>query len=142
MLGDEILPQDYWINLPVKNLKKSKKFFEKIGFSAKENYVNDTNNVQLTIGEKEVYIMLFENPIFKGFSGNNITNTKKSSEVLFSIAVETKKEVDEIFKKAIANGGKSFAQPEDLDGMYGCGFCDLDGHRWNILYMDMSMMDI
>ena len=37
---------------------------------------------------------------------------------------------------------KSFTHLEDLDGMYGCGFCDLDGHRWNILYMDMSMMDI
>jgi predicted lactoylglutathione lyase len=131
------LPQDYWINLPVKNLKKSKEFFEKIGFSANENYVNNTNNVQLIIGKKEVYIMLFENPVFESFVKTNATNTEKSSEVLFSIGVETKEEVDEIFKKVLANGGKSFADPEEVDGMYGFGFCDLDGHRWNILYMDM-----
>jgi predicted lactoylglutathione lyase len=135
------LPKDYWISLPVKNLKKSKEFFEKIGFSVNENYVNGIHNVQLAIGEKEVYIMLFENHVFESFSKNNINNAEKSTEILFSIGVETKEEVDEIFKKAVANGGKSFANPENVDGMYGCGFCDLDGHRWNILYMDIAMIN-
>lgn len=134
--------QDYWINLPVKNLKKSKEFFEKIGFTANEKYVNNMNNVQLVIGEKKVYIMLFENQIFEGFSRNNVTDTAKSTEILFSIGVETKEEVDGIFKKVLANGGKSFAPPESIDGMYGCGFCDLDGHRWNLLYMDMATMNM
>lgn len=135
------MAQSCWINLPVKNLKKSKEFFEKIGFTANENYVNNTNNVQLIIGEKEISIMLFETPLFEHFTRNNATNTEKSSEVLFSIGVETKEEVDDIFKKAIDNGGESFADPEEVEGMYGCGFCDLDGHRWNVLYMDIDMMN-
>jgi predicted lactoylglutathione lyase len=137
--GDEGMPQDYWMSLPVKNLEKSKKFFETLGFSTKENNVNGIKNVQLVIGEKEVYIMLFENPIFKSFSRNNISNTLESTEILFSVGVETKEELDEIFKKAVANGGKSFTPPEEVNGMYSCGFCDLDGHRWNILYMDLTI---
>jgi predicted lactoylglutathione lyase len=123
------------MSLPVKNLKKSKEFFENIGFRAKENFVNGVSNVRLAIGDREVYIILFEELVFESFARNNVTNTAKSSEILFSIGVESKEELDEIFKKAIANGGKSFSEVEDIDGMYSCGFCDLDGHRWNILYM-------
>ncbi|MCL2114631.1 MAG: hypothetical protein FWH29_00235 [Methanobrevibacter sp.] len=133
------MPQDYWINLPVKNLKKSKEFFEKIGFVAKENFVHDMTNVQLSIGEKEVYIMLFEKDIFQHFSRTAVANTEKSAEIIFSIGVETKEEVDEIYEKAIANGGKSFAPPENIGEMYGCGFCDLDDHRWNILYVEKAI---
>ena len=133
---------DYWISLPVKNLKKSKKFFENIGFSVKENDVGSIKNLRLAIGEKEVYIILFENHVFEGYSGPTATTTEKSSEILFSIGVETKEEVNEIFEKAIANGGKSFQKPKTIDGMYSCGFCDLDDHRWNILYMDIAMRNI
>ena len=121
------MPQDYWISLPVKNLKKSKEFFDKIGFTANEKLVNGMNNVQLVIGDKEVYIMLFETPIFEYFSRAPVADTSNSAEIIFSIGVETKEEVDEIFAKAIANGGKSFAKPENIEGMYSCGFCDLDG---------------
>jgi len=135
------MPQDYWMSLPVKNLKKSKEFFDKIGFTANEKFVKGMNNVQLVIGEKEVYIMLFETPIFEYFTRTTVADTNNSAEIIFSVGVESKEEVDEIFAKAIANGGKSFSKPETIEGMYGCGFCDLDNHRWNILYMDPAIMN-
>ena len=58
--------------------------------------------------------------------------------MLISVGVEKKQEVDELAKKAVAAGGTVFGQPGGNDFMYGCGFIDPDGHRWNALYMDTT----
>ncbi|WP_074727780.1 MULTISPECIES: VOC family protein [Paenibacillus] len=85
--------------------------------------------------------MLFPEPVFKNFTGNEIADPKQSSEVLFSIDAESRGEVDEIAKRAVEAGGMIFSEPAEHQGwMYGCGFADLDGHRWNALYMDMSKL--
>jgi hypothetical protein len=85
--------------------------------------------------------MLFEEQVFKSFTQHTVADTKQGNEVLFSIGAESREEVDEIAKKATEAGGIVFAKPGEKDGwLYGCGFADLDGHRWNILYMDMSKM--
>jgi predicted lactoylglutathione lyase len=61
--------------------------------------------------------------------------------VIFSLGVNTVADVDEMAKKAVGAGAKLYANPAYKDGwMYGCAFADLDGHRWNILFMDMSKM--
>lgn len=87
---------------------------------------------------------MFNEDLFQGFiGGHSITNTSQSNEVLFSIGAATPKEVDELAQKAVEAGGSLYAKPGYKDGwMYGCGFTDLDGHRWNVLYMDMSKMPI
>ena len=86
-------------------------------------------------------VMLFAENIFESFTRHAITDTKQSTEVLFSIDAESREEVDELAKKAASAGGTVFAQPGEKDGwMYGCGFADPDGHRWNVLYMDMSKL--
>jgi predicted lactoylglutathione lyase len=85
---------------------------------------------------------LFAEGLFQGFIGGHpIVNTAHSNEVLFSIGASSPAEVDAMATKAIEAGGSLYGPPAYKDGwMYGCGFCDLDGHRWNILYMDMSKM--
>ncbi len=86
-------------------------------------------------------MMLFTEPAFKTFTRNEIVNTKQGTEVLLSIDVESREEVDEMAAKAVKAGGTLYAEPGDNQGwMYGCGFADPDGHRWNVLYMDMSKM--
>lgn len=85
-------------------------------------------------------VMLFNESVFKGFTRNEITDSKQATEVLLSIDAESKKEVSEMAKKAAEAGGTVFSEPEDQGWMYGCGFADLDGHRWNVLYMDMEKM--
>ena len=85
--------------------------------------------------------MLFAEAVFKKFTGTNLVDTQQASEVLLSIDAESKEEVDAMAKKVIEAGGKLFGKPEEHQGwMYGCGFTDLDGHRWNILYMDTNKM--
>jgi len=127
--------KQFWINLPVKDVKKSKKFFGKLGFSFNPNMSDDETFVCLLAGSKDVPIMLFEESAFKGSTQNKLTNTEQSTEVLLSIDAESKKEVDTIAQKVKAAGGKVYSTSAESQGrMYGFGFIDLDGHRWNILY--------
>jgi predicted lactoylglutathione lyase len=129
----------FWINLPVKSIEKSKAFFTKLGFTFNEERTS-ANAACLMMGEKNVVCMLFDEPTFKGFiSGGELSDN--STEVLLSIDAQSKEEVDEIVVKAIAAGGSSNHKPSEMKGwMYGCVFSDLDGHRWNVLHMDMSKM--
>ena len=127
-----------WLNLPVKDVVKSKAFFTKIGFSFNEQ--QDTPHSScLLVGASNFVVMLFEESMFEGFVKNKITDTQSSSEILISIDAESREEVDEFAKKVEEAGGALFARPAENQGwMYGCAFADLDGHRWNMLYMDFS----
>ncbi|MCM3651859.1 VOC family protein [Metabacillus litoralis] len=134
------MTKQFWINLPVKDINKSKEFFMKLGFSITTPHGNG-DHAKLVIGDNNVPVMLFPESTFKRFTRNEITNTKEASEVLFSIDAKSREEVDEIAKRAEIAGGTIFGKPAENQGwMYGCGFTDLDGHRWNVLYMDMSKM--
>lgn len=134
------MTKELWINLPVKDLEKSKEFFTKLGFSFDVRY-NSDDGASLVIGDKNIVVMLFKESAFKNFTGNKIPDSKQGTEVLFSFDAESREEVDEMAEKVVIAGGTIYAEAEDNDSwMYGCGFADLDGHRWNVLYMDMSKM--
>lgn len=131
------MTKELWINLPVRDPKKAKEFFTKIGFKFNSQY----SEYAMVIGSKNIVVMLFEDSVFKKVIQNDITDTKQSNEVLFSFDGESREEVDEMAKKVRAAGGKLFSEPQENQGwMYGFAFTDLDGHRWNMLYMDMSKM--
>jgi predicted lactoylglutathione lyase len=133
--------KEFWINLPVKDVQKSKEFFIKIGFKLNPHYGNTENSTSFLIGQKSIVLMLFEESTFKGFTSTGIPNTLQFSEVLLSIDTENKEEVDEMVRIIIEAGGKSNHVPYEMQGwMYGCIFSDLDGHRWNLMYMDWSKM--
>ncbi len=133
--------KEIWLNLPVKNIKKSKEFFSKLGFEFSQGMGNTPVSACLLMGNKQVPVMLFEELQFKSFTQTEITDTKTSSEMMISLDAESREEVDEIVKKAETAGANVFGKPLEIQGwMYGCGFQDLDGHRWNVLYMDMDKM--
>ncbi|MEP6927565.1 MAG: VOC family protein [Ginsengibacter sp.] len=135
------MTKEFWINLPVKDINKSREFFIKLGFSPNPGMGNSNESASLLIGNKKIVLMLFAEPTFKNFTSNEIADTKSATEVLFSIDAESREEVDEMADKAVKAGGTIFGKPKENQGwMYGCGFADLDGHRWNVLYMDMSKM--
>lgn len=134
------MTKDIWLNLPVKNAQRSKTFFEALGFSFNEKYADNATSACLIIADKLV-VMLFENSLFRGFTQHAVSDTESGSEILISIDAESREEVDEMAKKVVAAGGTVFGQPGDNQGwMYGMGFVDLDGHRWNMVYMDWSKM--
>jgi len=129
-----------WLNLPVKNIKKSKTFFSKIGFTFNEAHDTESSTCML-VGESNFVVMLFEETQFANCIQHKVSDTSKSSEVLISIDAQSKEEVDEFAIKVLEAGGNLFAKPaENLGWMYGCGFADLDGHRWNVLYMDLCKL--
>ena len=135
------MTKEIWFNLPVKNIQKSVDFFNKIGFVKNDRFPFTDTMASFFIGEKKIVMMLFTNEVLSGFSANKIADTSAGTEVLFSLDAESKAEVDEMLKKAEAAGGTIYAKGGEKDGwMYGGGFIDLDGHRWNLLYMDFSKM--
>ncbi|KUJ60270.1 extradiol dioxygenase [Flavobacteriaceae bacterium CRH] len=134
------MTKQIWLNLPVKDVAKSKTFFSKIGFSFNEQHDTPSSTCML-VGDGNFVVMLFEESLFTSFSQNKLTDTQSSSEILISIDAESKEEVDALAEKIELAGGNLFSRPAENQGwMYGCGFADLDGHRWNVLYMDFSKM--
>lgn len=134
------MTKQIWLNLPVKDVAKAKDFFWKIGFSFNEQHDTPSSTCMI-VGETHFVVMLFEETLFSSFSQNPLTDTNSSSEVLISIDAESKEEVDELAEKVREAGGAIFSEPAESQGwMYGFGFADLDGHRWNVLYMDFSKL--
>ncbi len=133
------MPKEFWFNLPVKDVQKSKAFFLAIGFAFNEPRSTGNDMVCMLAGEKKTVIMLIEEKMFAGFSQNNLPDTSLGSELLISYDAENREEVDIIAQKVIAAGGNLFSKPAEHQGwMYGCAFADPDGHRWNVVFMDQS----
>lgn len=135
------MTKEIWINLPVKDLRRSKAFFTALGFAFSERDANSEVSAAMLIGTHNTVVMLFSEHLFRGFTQHPISDTGKGTEMMISIDAESREEVDELARKVTEAGGTVFAQPGESQGwMYGCGFCDPDGHRWNVLHMDMSKM--
>jgi uncharacterized protein len=132
--------KEFWINLPVKDINKSKEFFTKLGFTLNPRFSNSDEMAGLIIGDKNVIVNLFPESTFKNFTRNEIADPKQATEILLSIDAGSREEVDEMVNKAVKAGGTISSEPGGQGWMYGCVFADLDGHRWNVLYMDMSNM--
>ncbi len=126
------MKQELWLNLPVKDLQSTKTFFTELGFEVLPDGPKEM--VGFKIGG--VPVMMVTEAQFGKYALHTITDTEMSTEVLISVGAPDKKYVDDMALKVAAAGGKVFSPPTDIQGwMYGCAFADLDGHRWNLLYM-------
>ena len=135
------MAQDIWLNLPVRDLARSVAFFTAIGFAPNPGPGNSEHSASFTIGEKKLVLMLFTQDVFAGFTRNALSDTTRGTEVLFSLGAGSRAQVDDIADRAKSAGGTVFGEPRESNGfMYGCGFCDPDGHRWNVLFMDPGKM--
>ena len=134
------MTKDIWLNLPVKDVAVSKKFFTDLGYTFNSGKDNETMAC-MTVSDKKFVVMLFADYMFETFTQSDSTDTKQSAEILVSLEVQTREEVDELAVKVTEAGGTVFAQPGVKMGwLYGMGFADPDGHRWNVMYMDWSKM--
>ena len=127
-----------FVNLPVKNLNKTIQFFTKLGFKFNPQFT-DKNATCMIIG-KNIYAMFLVEKFFKTFIKKKISDAKKTTEVLLALSMESRKKVDELVRKAVRAGAKETRKPYDYGWMYGHMFEDLDGHIWEIFYMDMDKM--
>jgi len=132
------MAKQIFVNLPVKDLEKSKKFFNEIGFTFNPQFT-DANAACMIIGEN-IFAMLLVEKFFKGFTKKEICDATKHTEVLIALDADSRAEVDGIVQKAVAAGGSIYKEPQDHGWMYGHSFADLDGHQWEFLYMDMNAL--
>ncbi|MDR4947201.1 VOC family protein [Neobacillus cucumis] len=135
------MSRELWLNLPVREPERAKAFYTELGFRLNERYASQDGSFSLIVGDNQVVLMLFPESTFRSFTGNAVADLWQGTEVLFSLGANSRDEVDELALKAERAGGTVFSKPGERDGwMYGCGFTDPDGHRWNAFYMDMSKM--
>jgi predicted lactoylglutathione lyase len=123
-----------FVNLSVQDLEKSKKFFTALGYSFNPQFT-DENAACLVISE-DIYAMLLLPHFFTRFTKKEIVDTKKSVEAIIALSAESRGKVDEMAEKAMKAGGIATREPEDLGFMYTRSFEDLDGHQWEIFWMD------
>jgi uncharacterized protein len=129
--------QQIFVNLPVKDLKKSIAFFTKLGFTFNKKFTN-ANATCMIVG-KNIYSMLLVEKYFKGFTKKKVPDAKKATEVIISLQFPSKKAVDDIMHKAIRAGAKP-GKLQDIGWMYQHSFADLDGHQWEVFFMDEKKM--
>lgn len=127
-----------FVNLAVKDLSKTIDFFTKLGFTFNPKFT-DKKATCMVIGEN-IFAMLLVEKFFKTFTKKGLCDAKQSTEVLIALNTESRKAVDNMIAKAIKNGGKEAREPQDHGWMYGRSFEDMDGHIWEIFYMDESKM--
>ncbi|AVM23130.1 VOC family protein [Bacillus pumilus] len=123
-----------YINLPVKHVKESRAFFEQLGFDFEEQFSND--QAACLVMDDTITVMLLSVKHFQSISEKQVVDARQSSEVIISMRVESREEVDELVEQAMAAGGSPFKEKQDHEFMYGWSFQDLDGHLWEVFYMN------
>ncbi|MFL6707492.1 MAG: VOC family protein [Massilia sp.] len=123
-----------FVNLPVKDLEKSRAFFGALGYTFNPQFSNDSGAC-MVIADGSIYAMLLTEPFFKTFVDKPIVQAKEATEVLVCLSCESREEVDSLVAKAVAAGGSAPRTPQDHGFMYAHGFEDLDGHVWELVWM-------
>lgn len=127
------MSRQIFVNLPIKNMERSQAFFKALGFSFNPQFTNE-QGACLVIAD-DIFAMLLVEPFFQTFTKKPIADASKTTEVLVCLSCESRAEVDELVRKAVAAGGTAPNAPQDHGFMYGHGFQDPDGHIWELVYM-------
>jgi len=127
-----------FVNLPVKDLNKSVAFFTELGYKFNPQFTDE--NATCMVVADDIFVMLLVEKFFKTFTKKEISDATKSTEVILCLSADSKEKVDEMVSKAVKAGGTAPNEKQDQGWMYGHGFQDLDGHLWEVMYMDQSAM--
>jgi predicted lactoylglutathione lyase len=122
-----------FVNLPVKDLKRSVDFFTKLGYTFNPTFTNESGTCMI-LGDN-LFVMLLVEQFFSTFTDKTITDTAKSTEVLTCVSCSSREQIDQIVAKARAGGAKVPRAVQDHGFMYSHGYEDLDGHTWELVHM-------
>lgn len=128
-----------FVNLPVKDLAKSRDFFSQLGYSFNAQF-SDEKAACLVISD-DIFAMLLTEPFFKSFTKKEIADSGTGTEVMIALSADSRAEVDELADKALAAGGRAAGDPQDHGFMYGRSFYDLDEHHWEVVWMDPAVIE-
>ena len=123
-----------FVNLPIKDMARSQAFFKSLGLTFNKQFTNE-QGACLEIADN-IYAMLLVEPFFQGFTKLPISDARKATEVLIALSCDSRSEVDGMVAKAVAAGATTPNTPMDHGFMYQHGFADLDGHQWEVFWMD------
>lgn len=122
-----------FVNLPIENLKKSVAFFSGLGFTFNQQFTDEESTCMIV--SDSIYVMLLEKQKFATFTSRKIAD-KDTTEVTLSFACKSAEEVRTISERAFELGAKRVNDPEDIGFMFSWGFEDLDGHMWDLFWMN------
>jgi predicted lactoylglutathione lyase len=123
-----------FVNLPVRDLKRSMEFFAKLGFEFNPRFTDD--KAACMVVSDEAFVMLLVEPFFKTFTEKQLCDSSSHTEAICALSCGSRAAVDETVQQAIAAGGKHAMPAMDHGFMYGWSFYDLDGHHWEVFWMD------
>jgi predicted lactoylglutathione lyase len=123
-----------FVNLPVRDLKKSMSFFSGMGFEFNPQFTDD--KAACMVLSEDGYVMLLAEPFFRTFTRKQITDTSTHNEALLALSCESRDEVNGLMDRVLSSGGREAMPPQDHGFMYSRSFYDLDDHHWEVLWMD------
>jgi predicted lactoylglutathione lyase len=125
-----------FVSLPVQDLAKSAAYFAGLGFEFNEEFTNE--NATCMVLSEQACVMLLGTPFFSTFTTKDVADAATGTEVILGVSAESRDEVDALVDRALALGGSVAKDPSDEGFMYGRSFYDLDGHAWEVMWMDAS----
>lgn len=128
-----------FVNLPVKDLNASVAFFTKLGFEFDPQFTDE--NATCMIVNEHAFVMLLVEGFFKTFTNKDVCDAATRTEAILALSADSREAVDDLVDKALAAGGSAASEPMDEGLMYGRSFQDLDGHLWEVIYMDPSVLE-
>lgn len=127
-----------YVNLPVKDIQKTKEFWTTLGFEINEQF-SDDKALCVAMKDDNIYVMFLKEDYFQTFTNKPVAK-ENTSQVLVAVGLNSREEVDQVVNTALQNGCSQHEEPQDYGWMYQNSFWDLDGHGWNITYADISQM--
>jgi len=128
-----------FVNLPVKDLVASREFFTRLGYSFNPQFSDD--NAGCLVISDDIFAMLLVEPFFKKFTHKEIADARTTAEAIVTLSADSRQQVDELVDAALSAGGRAAGETQDQGFMYGRGFQDLDGHLWEIMWMDPAAVE-
>ena len=127
-----------FINLATADAARSKAFFTDLGFEINETFCDAATTCVMV--NDQAAVMLLETVRFKDFTKKDIVDSTSATEAIIAFSADSRDQVDSIAEQALAGGGSPANEPQDHGFMYGRSFQDLDGHLWELMWMDPAQM--
>jgi predicted lactoylglutathione lyase len=122
-----------FVNLPIANLKKSVEFFTELGFTFNPQFTDEQSTCMII--NENIFVMLLEHAKFENFIQKKIAS-KDTTEAILALSLDSAEEVKALTEKAFTMGARRLNEPEDMGFMFSWGFEDLDGHLWDVFWMN------
>ncbi len=128
-----------FVNLPVKDLDASVAFFRTLGFAFDPRFTDETATCMVV--SEQAFVMLLTEPRFAEFTKKDVADAPRSTEAILAVSADSREDVDRFADAALGAGATPANDPLDHGFMYSRSFNDLDGHLWEVLWMDPAAVE-